>query len=86
MKNKTEESVISFNARDNWYGAAISLVFLYTNLTGYTDWSYWWVFAPVWGPFALVVVFIGFVAALMGFISVFSKNKPKWDFNWGKKE
>jgi uncharacterized membrane protein len=36
----------------------IFLVFLVLKLTGYIDWSWWWVTAPLWLIFA--VFFIGF--------------------------
>ncbi len=39
---------------------AMFLLFLGLKLTGYIDWSWWWIFAPLWGPavFVLVVVII----------------------------
>lgn len=42
----------------------VFLVFLVLKLTGYIDWSWWWVTAPLWGGLAIVlglflVVFCG---------------------------
>lgn len=35
------------------------IVFLVLKLTGYIDWSWWWVTCPIWGAFALgLVIFI----------------------------
>ena len=31
------------------------LIFLVLKLTGNIAWSWWWVTAPLWGPFALVI-------------------------------
>lgn len=31
------------------------IVFLVLKLCGVIDWSWWWVTAPLWGPFALLV-------------------------------
>lgn len=33
--------------------------------TGVTDWSWWWVTAPLWGPLALVVVIFAVGAAVL---------------------
>lgn len=35
---------------------ALALLFIALKLTGYIDWSWWWVLAPIWIPFALLVV------------------------------
>lgn len=43
-------------------GSALFLVFLVLKLTGYINWSWWWVTAPLWGTVALVfAVFLGAV-------------------------
>jgi len=36
------------------------LLFIGLKLTGYIEWSWWWVLAPMWGPitFALIVMII----------------------------
>lgn len=31
------------------------LIFLILKLIGTIDWSWWWVTAPLWGPFALLI-------------------------------
>lgn len=38
---------------------AVSFLFLVLKLTHAIDWSWWWIFAPIWIPFAL-----GFLLAL----------------------
>ena len=38
------------------------LLFLGLKLTGYIDWSWWWVTAPLWGGFMLAMVLIGLTA------------------------
>ncbi len=42
------------------FGGALFLVFLVLKLTGVIAWSWWWVTAPLWIPFALLA-FIGLV-------------------------
>ncbi len=36
----------------------IFLIFLTLKLTGYINWSWWWVTAPLWGGFFLAVALI----------------------------
>ena len=46
---------------------ALFLVLLVLKLTGYIDWSWWWVTAPLWAGVVLiiVVVFIYFLLATL---------------------
>lgn len=44
------------------------LIFMTLKLTGVIDWSWWWVTAPLWGVFALLLI-IGIFAL------IFYKNK-----------
>jgi len=48
------------------------LLFLGLKLGNVIDWSWWWVFAPLWVPVALFVVFIG-----LAFLGVVIFN-PRW--------
>jgi len=43
------------------FGATF-LVFLVLKLTGYIDWSWWWVTSPLWGVLALGIAVISFCA------------------------
>jgi len=36
----------------------LAIVFITLKLTNYIDWSWWWVLAPLWVPFVLVILFI----------------------------
>ena len=38
---------------------AFTLLFVALKLTGYIAWSWWWVFAPIWGVFLVALVFFG---------------------------
>lgn len=44
------------------FGSLLILLFVGLKLTGYIDWSWWWVLAPAWIP---VIVFVA-VLALLG--------------------
>jgi hypothetical protein len=48
----------------------LGCIFVTLKLTGYIDWSWWWVTAPFWGGFLLGFALLGFwfvVACLMAF-------------------
>jgi uncharacterized membrane protein len=36
----------------------LCIAFIVLKLTGYIDWSWWWVTAPVWGGFVLLILVI----------------------------
>ena len=48
------------------FGGILFVVFLILKLTGYIDWSWWWVTAPLWIPFAIVIVFLVISAIVLG--------------------
>ena len=37
-------------------GVVLFIVFLVLKLTDTIDWSWWWITAPLWGPWALILV------------------------------
>ena len=41
--------------KDAWFLYALALVFITLKLTGFIDWSWWWVTAPLWGGAAIVL-------------------------------
>jgi hypothetical protein len=41
---------------------ALFLVFLALKLTGYVTWSWWWIAAPLWAPFIVLVLVISLIA------------------------
>jgi hypothetical protein len=42
----------------------LAILFIGLKLGGVINWSWWWVLAPVWLPWSLVLLFIGIVATL----------------------
>ena len=44
----------------------LTLIFITLKLTGYIDWSWWWVLAPFWGPIVLVIAILLLILALGG--------------------
>jgi hypothetical protein len=39
-------------------------IFLVMKLTGYIDWSWWWVTAPLWLPLTLILGIMGIIALI----------------------
>lgn len=50
----------------------LGVVFITLKLTGYIDWSWWWVTAPFWGTWALILV----VVAVALIIAHLSQRRP----------
>lgn len=52
-------------------GGILFVVFLILKLTGYIDWSWWWVTAPLWIPFAIAMIYLVFILAVSVFREMF---------------
>lgn len=50
------------------------ITFLVLKLTKVIDWSWWWITAPLWGPFALSIVFM-ILYIIVGLIRVILKRR-----------
>lgn len=48
----------------------LGVLFIGLKLTGFIDWSWWWVLAPFWGPFALLIAVVLICALIAGLCSV----------------
>ena len=42
----------------------LTVVFVIAKITGYIDWSWWWVFSPLWIGFLLVVTIVALIAVI----------------------
>ena len=51
---------VSVQVGPNFLGL-LTIVFITLKLTGYINWSWWWVLAPLWGGFALVLAIMALV-------------------------
>ena len=34
------------------------LAFFFAKILGYIDWSWWWVFSPLWIPFSILTIIV----------------------------
>lgn len=50
----------------------LTIVFITLKLTGYIDWSWWWVLAPLWGGLALGVAILAVAIPLL----LWAERKP----------
>ena len=44
------------------FSGLLTIVFITLKLTGYIDWSWWWVLSPLWIPFAVGMTIIVLLA------------------------
>ena len=60
MKKETSQ-------KDAWFLYALALMFIALKLTGFIDWSWWWVTAPLWGGAAVIftIAFLWFLFAIL---------------------
>ena len=46
------------------FSGLLTVLFVALKLTGYIDWSWWWVLSPIWIPIIFIVVIIGLLAII----------------------
>ena len=56
---------------------ATFLIFLILKLTKVIDWSWWWVTAPFWGQFALMIVATIIISIIYGILKLIQKIKRR---------
>lgn len=54
------------------FSGLLLVLFIGLKLTGYIAWSWWWVMAPMWAPFVVVlaVLLVVLLFSLVGAISI----------------
>jgi hypothetical protein len=48
----------------------LTLIFVVGKIWGYLDWSWWWVFSPIWISWGIVVGFVALVALITSVVYV----------------
>lgn len=51
------------------------LMFLGLKISGLIDWSWWWIFAPIWVPIAILLGILGILALFLIISKAMEKNK-----------
>ena len=39
-------------------------IFLILKLTGFIDWSWWWITSPLWLPLVFIIAILGFIVLI----------------------
>ena len=48
----------------NSFVVLLTLLFIGLKLTGYIDWSWWWLLSPFWIEFLIIIVVASIITAL----------------------
>ena len=48
----------------------LAIVFITLKLTGHIAWSWWWVLAPLWAPFAILLGVLAGILIACGVVTV----------------
>jgi hypothetical protein len=68
-KNKHEIRYVGIN-----FFGLLGVVFITLKLTGYINWSWWWVLAPLWMPISVFVSLLAFLFIIV-FVYEWITNK-----------
>lgn len=49
------------------------VLFIGLKLTHYIDWSWWWIFSPIWIPFGVIICAFILVAIILGIVKAATK-------------
>lgn len=74
MSNRKNNVVVSCGVG---FTEILFLVFLVLKLTGVIDWSWWWITAPLWGGFGILLA-IFFVGCLFIVLATLIKMIKDW--------
>lgn len=55
----------------------LGVLFVGLKLTGYINWSWWWVTAPFWGGLAIAAVLLAAIALVVGCIEIAEHKRTK---------
>jgi predicted tellurium resistance membrane protein TerC len=67
MDNNTATSSSSIG-----FTSLLTLLFIALKLTGYIQWSWWWVLSPIWISFSLIILIVIILLMISAVV-----NKPK---------
>lgn len=61
---------INIGGKNLGFLSILGLIFITLKLLGTIHWSWWWVLAPLWGPVALFLSFVGFLLLAALFVAL----------------
>lgn len=51
----------------------LTILFIGLKLTGYVNWSWWWILVPLWGPLVLLLIIIIVLVIIVALVNLFEK-------------
>lgn len=69
--SKSDKGSSSSSSGIGFFGL-LAVLFIGLKLTGYIDWSWWWVLAPLWLGWAVILGFALIVLLIAGIVAAFS--------------
>lgn len=57
------------------FAGMLTILFIGLKLTGYIDWSWWWVFSPIWISFLIFVVVLIVVFIVAAIVTVSNRRR-----------
>lgn len=73
MQNRNQPQVVVKNVVGPSFITLLTILFITLKLTGVITWSWWWVLAPLWIPFAIAAAFFFVALVIAGLIALFGK-------------
>lgn len=66
MGKETIVKVVNKSKPTLGLGGILTIIFVIAKIGGYIDWSWWWVFAPLWIPAAIgILFFLGMLLTML---------------------
>ena len=72
MIGRLKDKMVSSN-NNSLFTSLLTILFIGLKLTGYINWSWWWVLSPLWITLGLAMLIWGIIIL----IAKFKKNEPR---------
>lgn len=69
------KTVINNNSGKLGFCSILTLVFVVAKILGYLDWSWLWVFSPLWLPLGSILAFILVLSLFIGAIELYERHE-----------
>lgn len=72
-KYNQENRVVAKSTGGVSFCGLLGILFIGLKLGGVINWSWWWVLAPIWGPFALALLVVLICVIIIGIAEIRSE-------------
>lgn len=73
MENRDFKDTIVVNRSGIGFMGVLFITFLVLRLTNVIAWSWWWITAPLWGPFAFIALMFIMFLVVSAIISILDR-------------